>query len=204
MDEIVAQAMLKWPNVPDVYNWLRLDERGRWRVRARDYESSGRFETISNRAVVEFIGRNYQADGAGRWYFQNGPQRVFVGLACAPWVYRFDGTNLPVTHTGRAAARLDAVLLDEDQTPVLVTDLGPGALSDQDFDAFMDSLRDAADHPPADAALESWLAGAESPELRCVLGGHCRAVARITRAELAGRYGFNPDPQPPVGAADCQ
>ncbi|HEX4329053.1 MAG TPA: DUF2946 family protein, partial [Burkholderiales bacterium] len=79
MDDIVAQAMRKWPNVPDVYNWLRLDERGRWRVRARDYENTGRFETIGNPAVVEFIGRNYQPDDQGRWYFQNGPQRVFVG-----------------------------------------------------------------------------------------------------------------------------
>ena len=30
MDEIVARAMQKWPNVPDVYGWLRLDRRGTW------------------------------------------------------------------------------------------------------------------------------------------------------------------------------
>jgi hypothetical protein len=204
MDEIVAKAMLKWPDVPDVYNWLRLDERGRWRVRARDYEKSGRFETIGNRAVVEFIGRNYQCDDAGRWFFQNGPQRVFVGLACAPWVFRFDGRHLPITHTGRSAARIDAVLLDEDKTPVFATDIGPGALSDQDFDLFIAALRDAADGPLTDDALEAWLADGGDSAARCVIDGEPHAITRITHAELASRYGFNANPQPPAGAADCE
>jgi hypothetical protein len=204
VDEIVTRAMLKWPNVPDVYNWLRLDERGRWRVRARDYEKSGRFETIGNRAVVEFIGRNYQPDDTGRWFFQNGPQRVFVGLACAPWVFRFDGTNLPVTHTSRTAARVEAVLLDEGQTPIFASDLGPGALSDQDFHAFIAALRDSTDQPLTDTALEAWLAGGDNPLIGCMVDGRRHPVTRTTRAELVARYGFNPDPQPPAGAADCE
>jgi hypothetical protein len=202
MDDIVAQAMAKWPNVPDVYNWLRLDERGRWRVRARDYEKSCRFETIGNQAVVEFIGRNYQADDAGRWFFQNGPQRVFVGLACAPWVYRFDGAHPPLTHTGRAAARVDAVLIDEQHTPILVTDLGPGALSDLDFLPFVTALRDVAGTALADSAFEAWLAGA-GEAISCMIGGVPYAVGRVTRAELAARHGFAPNPQPPEGAPDC-
>lgn len=28
MDDIVKQAMVKWPNVPDCYGWLGLDARG--------------------------------------------------------------------------------------------------------------------------------------------------------------------------------
>jgi hypothetical protein len=203
MDDIVAAAMRKWPNVPDVYNWLRLDERGRWRVRARDYESSGRFETIGNQAVVAFIGRNYQSDERGRWFFQNGPQRVFVGLACAPWVFHFDGTQVPVTHTGRAATRVDAVLLDEQQTPIFATDLGPGALSDQDYDAFIAALRDADGVPLADTAFEAWLAD-QTGAIYCAIDGTSRAVEPITRTGLATRYSFNPDPQPPAGAPDCE
>ena len=44
---------------------------------------------------------------AGAWFFQNGPQRVYVELEAAPWVWRVrrraDGR--PVTaHTGRAGA----------------------------------------------------------------------------------------------------
>ena len=33
MDDIVKQAMAKWPNVPDCYGWLGLDARGAWRMR---------------------------------------------------------------------------------------------------------------------------------------------------------------------------
>ncbi|HZW22256.1 DUF2946 family protein, partial [Noviherbaspirillum sp.] len=33
MDEIVKQAMAKWPNVPHCYGWLALDARGNWRMR---------------------------------------------------------------------------------------------------------------------------------------------------------------------------
>ena len=33
MDDIVKQAMAKWPNVPHVYGWLALDRRGVWRIK---------------------------------------------------------------------------------------------------------------------------------------------------------------------------
>lgn len=33
MDDIVKQALAKWPNVPDCYGWLGLDARGRWFMR---------------------------------------------------------------------------------------------------------------------------------------------------------------------------
>ncbi len=201
MDDIVAAAMLKWPDVPDVYNWLRLDARGRWRIRARDYESSGRFETIGNPAVNEFIGRNYMADANGRWFFQNGPQRVFVALDCAPWVFHLGATAF--THTGVAATRIDAVFLDELQTPILATDIGPGALSDQDFDAFIATLAVAGGAAPTDAALERWLGGDSDAAMRCTLQHTDLPVTHVTRAALAARYQFVVHPQPPDGAPDC-
>src|SRR5437762_13798517 len=76
MDEIVLRSMLKWPDVPAVYGWLSLDRRGNWMIKT----VAGRFERIAHAAVREFIGRNYASDPEGRWYFQNGPQRVFVAL----------------------------------------------------------------------------------------------------------------------------
>ena len=89
MDEIVVRAMQKWPNVPNVFGWLKLDRRGHWLVKSRTGgDARTVFERISNAAVVEFIGRNYQADDKGRWFFQNGPQRVFVTLEYTPLVYR--------------------------------------------------------------------------------------------------------------------
>ncbi len=91
MDEIVARSVAKWPNVPAVYGWLSLDRRGRWRIKG---------ETIGNAALREFIARNYQPDERGRWFFQNGPQRVFVRLDYTPLVVRYEGERL-VDHCGR-------------------------------------------------------------------------------------------------------
>ena len=75
MDAIVRQAMARWPDVPDVYGWLARDVRGRWLIRG---------ERLEHAATLEFILRNYQPDERGAWFFQNGPQRVFVSLATAP------------------------------------------------------------------------------------------------------------------------
>jgi len=95
MDEIVLRALLKWPNVPSVYGWLRLDRRGRWSIRMPSVptapgaaDAAPRFERIVNPAMIEFIGRNYTRDAEGRYFFQNGPQRVFVTLEYTPWIYR--------------------------------------------------------------------------------------------------------------------
>ena len=33
MDDIVKQALAKWPNVPHCYGWLGLDARGNWYMR---------------------------------------------------------------------------------------------------------------------------------------------------------------------------
>ena len=85
MDEIVARSMAKWPDVPDVYGWLSLDRRGNWRIKE---------EKIGNAALRDFISRNYQPDARGCWYFQNGPQRVFVSLAYTPLVLQFEGEAL--------------------------------------------------------------------------------------------------------------
>ena len=203
MDDMVRAAMQKWPDVPDVYNWLMLDARGRYRIRARDYDVSRRFDTIGNSAVVEFIGRNYQADDAGRWFFQNGPQRVFVSLAVTPWVFRFDGITLPVTHTGRVATRIDEVLIDEHATPLFATDLGPGTLDDRDLAAFLGALDDPAGKALADAGVDAWLASRSTGLAVLRIGKARHGVDPVARATLAGRFGFDPGPQPPAGASDC-
>jgi len=129
MDEIVIRGMLKWPDVPAVYGWLSLDRRGSWMIK----NLSGRFERIANAAVNEFIGRNYAADEQGRWYFQNGPQRVFVALDYTPWVYRLDdsGEGL-LAHTGVAARSVDALYLDEAGALLVRAELGIGVLLDRD------------------------------------------------------------------------
>src|SRR5258708_15872276 len=92
MDEIVARSIAKWPNVPAVYGWLSLDRRGNWLIRSASATQT--FERIGNAALREFIGRNYEADTRGPWFFQTGPQRVYVRLVYPPLVVPFEGHAL--------------------------------------------------------------------------------------------------------------
>ena len=90
MDDIVKAALRKWPNVPDCYDWLALDARGDWYMRDDRVQHAGPFpqvkgSRINHDKLREFIHRNYEADARGAWYFQNGPQRVYVWLEAAPW-----------------------------------------------------------------------------------------------------------------------
>ena len=128
MDPIVARAMARWPNVPAVYGWLALDRRGNWLIKA---------ERVTNHAMREFIARNYQADAAGRWYFQNGPQRVYVTLAYTPLVVHYEGDAL-VDHCGRAfAAR--AHYVDDEGSVLLAGDPAIALLDDRDLLRYADS-----------------------------------------------------------------
>jgi Protein of unknown function (DUF2946) len=128
MDDIVLRGMAKWPNVPAVYGWLSLDRRGQWLIKG---------ERISNPTVTAFIGRNYERDGRGCWFFQNGPQRVFVQLDYAPLVLRVTGAEGIAlefeAHTGKRAAAVEEAWLDEDGSLLLSTDLGPGLIDDRDL-----------------------------------------------------------------------
>jgi hypothetical protein len=103
MDESVKLALAKWPNVPSCTGWLALDRRGNWRMRDEAAQRSGAAgSTIRHPALLAFIARNYGADEAGRWFFQNGPQRVYVELAYTPWIVRLqrhpvaDGATGPI------------------------------------------------------------------------------------------------------------
>ena len=85
MDDLVLQAMAKWPNVPDCYGWLGLDARGDWYMRDDQTQAQGSFtqskgSRLTHDKLIAFIGRNYTCDKQGQWYFQNGPQRVYVAL----------------------------------------------------------------------------------------------------------------------------
>jgi hypothetical protein len=133
VDEIVARSLAKWPNVPAVYGWLSLDRRGNWRIKG---------ERIANAALREFIARNYEADKKGRWYFQNGPQRVYVSLAYTPLVVHYEGERL-FDHCGRPFSATGA--LQDDEGSVLFPGAGSVALlDDRDLARFADSGISAA------------------------------------------------------------
>ncbi len=201
MDEIVIRAIARWPNVPSVYGWLRLDRRGNWLVKSRsgrDGEPSS--ERISNRAVIEFIGRNYEQDGAHRWYFQNGPQRVFVTLDYTPWVYRLDDTGSGfLAHAGAAPRALEAAFLDDSGSLLLKTALGIGVLLDRDLSAVLERLSDERGRP-----IESLLEEvAEGGQAQVMLHGKIVPMTSVRAADVPGRFGFVPRPMPRPGEPEC-
>ncbi len=134
MDDIVRQAMAKWPNVPDCYGWLGLDSRGQWYMRDDRTQALGQFQSgvagargsvLRHDKLIEFIHRNYEADERGRWYFQNGPQRVYVELECAPLIWRLAADGTATAHSGRVGA-VQQCLMDEAGHLYLQTSAGFG------------------------------------------------------------------------------
>ncbi len=141
MDAIVDAALRKWPNVPHVYGWVGLCARGDWYLRDARTQAAGPFpgargSRIEHRRLCEFIDRNYAVDAAGCWYFQNGPQRVYVELECAPWVWRLTeaDTGFAIeSHTGHAA-QFESAWLDAAGRLFLATDLGLGLVHSADME----------------------------------------------------------------------
>jgi len=142
MDSSVKEAIAKWPNVPAVYGWLSLDERGRWHIHD-DGEAThgGPGAPITSPQILAFIGRNYESDKQGQWFFQNGPQRVFVRLDAAPLILRVsDNNNALITHTQEPVLRIDSWWLDELGNLYAQTDKGPGRVDNRDLERVFDSL----------------------------------------------------------------
>ena len=128
MDEIVVRSLAKWPNVPAVYGWLDLDRRGNWLIKG---------QRIGNAALREFIARNYAADERGCWYFQNGPQRVFVRLAYTPFVMHYQGARL-FDHCGRPVEALET-FLDDEGSVLIRGEYGIGLLDDRDLERYAET-----------------------------------------------------------------
>jgi len=202
MDEIVLRGMAKWPNVPAVYGWLSLDRRGQWLIKG---------ERISNPLVTEFIGRNYARDERGCWYFQNGPQRVFVDLDYTPHVYRIagaDATPLALeTNTGRPVSAVRGAWIDETGAALLETEHGIGTVHDRDLDRLLPYFTDAAGAPLAEDVLDTLMDRLQQGQgARLWLRIHDASVnvGPIRSAAVAQRFGFRARPEAPAGEEVCR
>src|SRR5690606_22664106 len=146
MDDQVLAAMARWPDVPDVHGWLSLSERGEWRLHpqgdaltpqhgADDIPRQG--GSITSTPILQSITRTSAADDQAQWYFQNGPQRVFVRLDAAPHIFRtvpeHAGSTLLCSHTEKAVATIYAWYLDDSGKLYAQTDLGPGLVAGRDL-----------------------------------------------------------------------
>lgn len=147
MDESVKRALAKWPNVPDCYDWLKLNRRGDWVMRAPDAEPPV-WGPILHEKLIDFIHRNYWQEDDGSYVFQNGPQKVRVELAYTPYVFHLPGGELSsfnVLSSGRlVAGAITGVWIDDSGSIVLETELGIGVLDDRDLSLALDWIRDAS------------------------------------------------------------
>lgn len=190
MDDLVKAALAKWPNVPAVYGWLSLTARGEWRIKG---------EAIENDAIRAFIGRNYANNGGGHWFFQNGPQRVYVSLDLAPFIYRLDGLGRLVAHNDVPPRELQKVFADESGRLYFQTELGPGALDDRDLLAISVHIVDRRGTRLNDEALEAWEAADQgayfaADGINIRTDGICR-IERVAATQIADVLGFTRDPQ---------
>lgn len=138
MDDIVKQALAKWPNVPDCWGWLGLDMRGNWWLRDEAVQAQGPFAQskgtlLEHAKLLAFIGRNYEANPQGHWFFQNGPQRVYVELESTPMVWRVHADGRVVSHTDLPAQQVTDCLVDEVGHVYLCGDGVLGVVHSQDM-----------------------------------------------------------------------
>jgi hypothetical protein len=202
MDELVRLGMAKWPNVPDCYDWLALDARGRWRIGETR-------QPITHQPTIEFIGRNYDCDDLGRWRFQNGPQRVFVVLEYTPFVFRVHPREhgmVLLDHRGIAAARPESVWIDDGGRFLVECDKRVGVVHDHDSALLLGMACDRSGRPLDDLEIESVIERAaqqSADALDCALawpdGEAPLSLRVIERARVAEHFGFVAQPAPGNG-----
>ncbi len=202
MDEIVLRGMAKWPNVPAVYGWLALDRRGNWRIKG---------ERVANPLVTEFIGRNYSRDSRGCWFFQNGPQRVFVDLGYTPYIYRItgaDGAPLALeAHNGSRVAAVGGAWIDETGAMLLQSEHGIGTIHDRDLERLLPHLVGAAGEALADDALDELMEALQqgTPAPLWIRYHDARIkVEPIASSDVPRRFGYVAQPEPPGGEEVCR
>jgi hypothetical protein len=198
MDEIVKQALARWPNVPHCTGWLRLDARGHWRLRDEADQAAGAPGTaIRHEALIGFIKRNYECDARGQWYFQNGPQRVYVELEYTPFIVRLasdaNGALTLTDQIGQPFAPAGAWV--DESGSVLFAEAVSGAesgwgrvalLHDHDLDLFTDHATLADD---GQSGTFVWRADAALP------------ITPVRRADVPAHFGFIASPARAAAAA---
>jgi Protein of unknown function (DUF2946) len=179
MDEIVKAALKKWPHVPHCHRWLALDARGDWYMRDERVQRAGPFPAVKGSRITheklrEFIHRNYGADEHGAWFFQNGPQRVYVDLEAAPYVWRVSAEpgHALVAHTGTPAGTLRQAWLDENGRLFADTALGFGLVHTLDMALAAQAVEQALAEAPAETPTGAW------------------APVEMPFAEMPARFGY--------------
>ena len=189
MDDIVKQALAKWPDVPHCYGWLGLDARGHWRMRDAQAQQLGLAgDKIEHTALKGFIARNYSHDGRGCWYFQNGPQRVYVNLEATPYIVRTDPAQGLMLHTGVPLGRIDSAFMTEEGRLIVQSGEVVAQLDDRDGAQLFDLL-ESDGNTVDDDTLMAWLDGSNT--LLVLRHGEQRvALQRIAKNAITTIFNF--------------
>ena len=189
MDEIVKQALAKWPSVPHCYGWLALDARGAFRMRDEATQQANLpGDIIRHTALLAFIYRNYTHDERGAWFFQNGPQRVYVDLETTPFVARTDPVHQFVLHDGKLMTDMDEVYLTEQGQLVLRNGRQIAMLDDRDLAQCLTLLKRQGKVINDDQLLH-WLASPTDDLSLSTLTGDI-PVRWMRSDRLASSFGF--------------
>jgi hypothetical protein len=192
----------KWPNVPDVYNWLELDNRGNWCIKN---------EKISHKGLIKFINDHYSSDDKGRFFFQNGPQRVFVKLHSTPFILSIalnDDVIYFKTQTNQVIQQIEQFWLDNNGRLLLSWGQYLGLLSDRDLLMMSDYI------VPVNANGQQefdQISGLDIPSsfsenkipFNLKLNNRLYDIRPIRERDFSRLFNFEPNPAPPVGSPDC-
>ena len=105
-------------------------------------ESKG--SLLKHEKLIDFIQRNYACDAQGQWFFQNGPQRVYVELEATPWIWRVTASapnSFSVAAHDGQQAHVKGCVQDEQGRVYLETDIGFGLVHTQDVEQVADALQ---------------------------------------------------------------
>ena len=197
MDDIVKKAMAKWPDVPDCFGWLALDARGAWRMRderAQHFNLAG--DKVIQTALLGFINRNYAVDELGRWYFQNGPQRVYVNLEATPFIARTDPAQGLLLQTGEAVGALERAWMTESGALIVEAGGKVAQLDDRDVGQLIAAI-EMGGVAVSDDDLLAWLDnGAGEGEMALRYQGKNVPIGRIAQDDVARQFGFTRLPVP--------
>jgi hypothetical protein len=182
VDAIVQAALVKWPNVPHAYGWLSLNKQGQWLLKG---------SRIDNATLTAFINRNYASDARGRWFFQNGPQRVYVSLEATPHiahVMTHEDRLLLVTHTGLTIETLREVRQTPEGELIVICEHGAVMVAPRDLALLAERIEQ----------------GGEQNEVTMLHTDQSRlAITPLTSEEMKRGFGFEPSPAPDAGEPEC-
>jgi len=185
MDAMVLASLAKWPNVPAVFGWLRLDARGQWWLRE---ERLNQAAIVSGRgALLKIVLDDGEPAPAGAELELVGdPKGFFVarrGEAGWQWLPDID------PGTPRLA------LLDEGGRLFVEAGGELAVVDDRELLALSDAMRRSADgQPPTAADWAAWQEGGLALQLRLPEGS--LPLRPLAAADVSRRYGVVLSPQP--------